>query len=155
MQLKIYLLASLLLLGACKKEPEPAPSKTELLTAHRWRLTAHTATTTVGGVTTTRDNYAAIPACAQDDSFQFQADNTFLVDLGTSRCITTYSQTAFGVWEFLDNETGLAYVQYLPDRPYLNYKLVELSATTLHVSRTEKPDINQNDVRYDYIYTAL
>jgi hypothetical protein len=155
MQLRIYLLASLLLLGACKKEPALAPSKIELLTAHRWRLTAHTVTTVVGGAITVSDNYAAIPACSRDDTFQFQADNTFLVDLGTSRCITTYFQTAYGGWQFFANETGLNYNQYLPDSFYVGYEIVELSATILHVSRTEKPDPNQNNVRYDYIYTDL
>jgi hypothetical protein len=159
MHLKTYLLASLLLLGACKKEEPHAPSKTELLTAKKWRLGAHRTTTATNGVLTLADNYAAIPACSLDDSFQFRTDNTFLLDEGTYSCAVPYAQTRLGSWEFVANETVLAYNQYTPGAPYLPFDLVELSATILHVRRTEKqyasPDPNQNYVQYDYIYMAL
>ena len=89
-------------LFACKKDTVP-PTKTELLTAHAWKITA--AEGTINGVK--RDLFTTAPACEKDDIETFKTDKTYIGDQGATKCDPTDPQTEQGKWAFSTNETKL------------------------------------------------
>jgi hypothetical protein len=125
-------------LSACKKESEdtPSPSRTELLTAKNWRLTAYTSTATVTGSSsssTTRDMYALIPACLKDDFFKFNTDKTFVSDEGPIACGAPSPKLTYN-WDFNNDQTKI--VITTPASPVDFGTITELSATTLRLRNT-------------------
>jgi hypothetical protein len=136
----LYLLplAMGLSLTACKKDSEttPAPTKSELLTAKNWRVSAAVTTTKVGtAATTTVDDYAGSPACEKDDFIKFEANKTLVANGGTVLCPGD-PQTASGAWDFNSDQTKLT-LGVGSTGLVGQYDLAELSATTLKISTTD------------------
>ena len=131
-------------LGACKKDSEPAPgssSRTDLLTAKNWRLSAYTSTYTAGGVSVPTDEFAAMSACERDNFAKFSANKSVVFDEGATKCDPTDPQTETGSWDFNGDQTKLTIpVPQLGGTP-LPLDIVDLSATTLHL-------------RYSYTYST-
>lgn len=131
----IIVLISCLGLAACKKEA--TTSRTYLLTAKNWRVTAATHTTTVNGQSVVTDDYATYPACDCDDYLKFNSDNSVVRDQGALKCDASAPQTYSAHWHFNDAQTQLT---YLP----LGYAtwpgdIIELSASTLHIRLNPSP----------------
>ena len=155
-QLSLLFLGALAL-GSCKKnDNSPAsPSKTDLLTAKNWRVSADTRTTIVNGQPVVTDAYATYPACDRDDFYKFNSDNLVVRDEGLFKCNASTAQTLVGPWSFNSDETQL---RYLPlgysTRPN---EIIELSASKLHIR------INPSgysfgsapDPTIDIVYTAF
>jgi hypothetical protein len=151
-KLSLLLLAALAL-GGCKKNddttPTPAaPSKTDLLTAKKWRVS--TVTATLGGATLP----GVIEACSQDDFLKFNADKALVHDAGATKCDPSDPQTEQGKWE-MPSESKLTVT--LPASSNLpadgTFDIKELSATNLHLYMSD----TQSGVTstLDLTFTAL
>lgn len=97
-------LVSFIVLGtvaSCKKEDKK--SKTELLTAGSWKMSAHTIV--FGAVT--YDAYKDMEACDKDDFITFKAGGVVEFNQGAVKCDEEDSQVETGQWSFAENETKL------------------------------------------------
>ncbi len=111
----LYHLSLLLVLTAplagCKKDkddPQPAKSRTELLTNKNWRLTAATIDPAIdlfGTGTATTNLFAQYPDCTKDDLSRFENGGVFKDDEGATKCSPTAPQTATGTWTFSADES--------------------------------------------------
>jgi hypothetical protein len=144
----------LLLLGvvslcACKKNNETSPeaSRTELLTAKSWRLSA--ATITAG--TSKTDEYATAQACERDNFIKFNTNKSVVVDEGPTRCDPADMQTQTSTWDFNNDQTKLTIPVYAGVS--IAADIVELSATTLHVRYTDTSSAPTET--YDYVFNAF
>lgn len=88
--------------GCKKKETTPAKTKTELLTAHYWKLTAMTVDPPLLTVT---DLYAQMSPCAKDDIQKYNTNNTVVYDEGATKCDAADPQTTTSSWTFNSTET--------------------------------------------------
>ena len=127
--LTLATVASSLTFTSCKKDKDdPKPqSRTELLTAKNWRLSA---STSVNGSVTT-DRYAAMPACRKDDFLKFNSDKSLVNDEGLTRCGSNDPQSRTLVWELTANDTKLGIRATPSSSSQEVYDVVELSASTL------------------------
>jgi hypothetical protein len=134
-----FLLLAALALGSCKKNDDnspAAPSKTDLLTAKNWRITAQKNTTTFGTQTSTTDEYAALSACERDNFAKFNTNKTVVFDEGATKCSTSDPQTESGTWDFNSDQSKLNLTDPSLGGVVIPFDIVELSATTLHVRYT-------------------
>ena len=93
-------------LGGCKKSdeaPATATSRTSLLTAKSWRLTA--TTFTVNGFPVPSSTF--FPDCSKDDLLKFNADKTLVKDESATKCNSSDPQTQAGTWAFNNDESKL------------------------------------------------
>ncbi|HEX8659275.1 MAG TPA: lipocalin family protein, partial [Hymenobacter sp.] len=111
---------------SCKKDKEePKPkTRTELLTAKNWRISADVTTTV--GTSAPDDNYARMPACEKDDFLKFNTNNSCILDAGQLKCNSAEPQTTTGTWNFTDNDTKLTIDGDV-------YEVVEVSESTLKI----------------------
>ena len=149
-------------LAACKKEASPAPaSKTDLLTAKNWRLTAATTVSIASSGNTTTDNYATEPLCARDNFRTYQRDNAVVFDEGPTTCNPASPQTTAIPWAWQDNETTLVHtVSTLsgtgPSTAPVKYQVVELTASTLHLRYVLQQHFGGSDsLIQEWTYTAF
>lgn len=94
--------------SACKKKEDPAPakSKTQLLCAHYWKLTALTVNPPIDfNGTQISDLYAQYEECSKDDILKFNEDKTYVYDEGPTKCDPSDPQTQPGTWLFNSTET--------------------------------------------------
>ncbi|NVO30889.1 lipocalin family protein [Hymenobacter lapidiphilus] len=92
-----------------KKSEDPMPqSKSELLMAKTWTITAETET--VG--TTTKSVFEKYDACELDNTTQFLAGNSMSYDQGAIQCDPDEPRTITGSWALSENDTKLALVVY-------------------------------------------
>ena len=140
-----------------KKDEEPAPaakSKTELLTANSWIVSASTADKSVdydGDGNSSTNVYSQMGACEKDDFLSFSNTNnvkTGAYDDGASQCDSSDPQTVSFTWSFNSNETVLT-VSFLGGAYTQEYTVVQLDANTLKVSHTEQDDNNLSYVQTD------
>ncbi len=114
----------------------PAPTPRQQL-AGNWQLTTYTADSVFSNTDTLRTNaYAALPACRQDDIFEFGTDNLLLLQQGAVKCDPAGGAVvALGYWRLL--EKPLKLVMDDPDLPANSDTLnVEtLNNSTLTVSK--------------------
>jgi hypothetical protein len=102
-----------LTVSSCKKEDEkktttPAKSKTELLTAKAWKMTAFTVNpgiTFVPGGPTITDFFAQLEPCEKDDTEKFNTGGTGVSDEGATKCDPADPQTESFTWVFNPSET--------------------------------------------------
>lgn len=108
-------LVALLTLFSCKKEentPSNVPStkqtKTEMLSAHGWKLDGFVSIFEVpGGQPFEFDVFDSLEPCEKDNLFFFNAGNVFVQDEGNSKCISTDPQKITGEWSFNENDETL------------------------------------------------
>lgn len=148
-------------LSACKKDSDTTPSRTELLTSKKWRMTAFTVTTTysVGGgapSSTTTDQYALQLACEKDDFYQFNADKTMILDEGPTQCSTSTAQTSAFNWDFNSDQSRLILTYKGSLSPTLD-DIIELSSTTMRLRETTSNTAGNSTFNREFniTFTAL
>ena len=101
--LAVALMSSVLFYG-CSKDDDSnnttPQSKTQLLTAHSWKLTG----SKLNGV----DDFSTIDACDLDDIATFLSNGTGNLDEGATKCDPADPQTSPITWSFQSNETILS-----------------------------------------------
>jgi len=121
--------AALGLISSCKKDD--TKTKTDLLTAHPWKITAYTLETTTGtNPTTSRDIYAQSASCAKDNFQTFNKDGIWVQDEGLTKCSTTAPQQISSHWDLTSSETKLTLDTEV-------YDLVALSENTMMLRLTQ------------------
>jgi hypothetical protein len=149
----IFPLLMLLGIGACKKEESPQVStKTSLLTARPWRLTAFTRKTELNGVTATSDAYAQQPVCRRDDFLGYKQDRSLVLDAGIIKCNPADPQTEVTQWKWEDQEASITNTTAAGA---YKYELLELTATTLRLRYTQKQYGGWDVLTEEWTYTAL
>ena len=145
---KFFLIFLILLgmaaLSACKKDSGPAASttsRTDLLVAKSWRLSAQTQTFTSAsfnnGTPIVTDEYATQQACERDNFLKFSANQTLVADEGPTKCSATDPQTQNGTWQFTNSDqTKISILDPSQSSVSVPFDVMELSATTLHVRTT-------------------
>ncbi len=131
---------------ACKKDPVP-PTKEELLTAKKWKISAFILTLPNGSV---ENILAGADVCEFDNFQKFETNGTVTEDEGATKCDTTDPQIAdSGTWAFNTEKTQLTIT--LSGGKVVT-TLLELSATTLKYSFDED---STSDGKYTVTLTAL
>jgi hypothetical protein len=141
---KLFLVAlAMVSLSACKKDSANTPSKVDLLTAQKWRVSAYTSTVTIGFATTTTanpasvtttDKYASLASCEKDNFTKYNANKTMVQDEGPTKCYAYSAQKQDYTWEFNSDQTRI----FTKDataagaNPFPSI-IMELSATTLRL----------------------
>ncbi len=123
------------LFSGCKKEEKATPkSKTELLCAHYWKMTAATIDPplVING-TPINDFYAQLEACDKDNIVKYNSNNTVINDEGATKCDPASPQTTTGTWSFNSTETIITEDGESAD-------LLELNETTLKMSVIDNID---------------
>lgn len=111
-----------------------AKTKTELITAGKWQMSAATLTMNDNGVDTTYDFFADMEACEKDDFMTFGTDGNGSEDEGATKCDPADDQTTSGKWSFYDNETKLIITV---DGDADTADIVELTESTLKLKYSE------------------
>ena len=111
-----------------------AKTKTELITAGKWQMSAGTLTMTENGKDTTYDFFADMEACTKDDFMTFGADGKGTEDEGATKCDPSDDQTTAGTWSFYQNETKLITTT---DGDADTADIVELTESTLKLKFSE------------------
>lgn len=130
----LLLICGVAALSACHKDADngpAAPSRTDLLTAKNWRVTAQTITTKANGSVTVTDDYPKTLPCERDNFIKFNPDKTASNDAGSVKCYSGEPQSDTFSWAFDKDETHL-FIN-TGSSPVVPDSVVELSATTLHL----------------------
>jgi len=107
--LYILFFANEIIISCTKNEPA---SKTDLLTAGKWQITAHTEVCYCGGSgfgTSTRNLYASYLACQKDDYYIFNKSSAVEVNEGALKCNPNNAQSYIDSWTFMNNETSIRF----------------------------------------------
>ena len=135
----IFLASALLLtttfFSACSKDDVAprATTKTELLTAKKWRITAATYKEDNDPV---QDKYADVDACSKDDFYKFNADKTFVLDEGATRCNTNDPQTYVSGWDITADGSILLLLEMKGSTSAELYDITELTDSKLRIGQT-------------------
>ncbi len=121
----------------CTNEDDDEKTYEELLTDHNWHLSI---TRTLWGGNETVDLYDDTDyheeACEQDDYWKFDvSDNTYIINLGTSKCEEDEEQIDdWGTWEldYSNQSSGLILLETNSDNPDniipdIIYEVIELT----------------------------
>ena len=157
--------AGFCLSGCQHTSPTPAPTKTELLTAHDWFLTSRVSleqANSAGVVTAPWDVFAVMPNCLKDDMLSFKKDNTFSYGPSTIRCDFDEAPGQ-STWGFGSGEERL-YMGVIPtlryDGPfggpvYGELQIIELSETTMRLrSSVQTPPATMNPHVTTYTFSS-
>lgn len=150
------LASSTLTLTDCSKSSDPAPaaqpSRTDLLTAHNWRLSAGTYVVTENGATTTTDLYARLDACAKDNFSKYNVDHSSFQDGGVIKCSPTEPQVlTTSTWALLTNDTELSVTANGSGATTYIYKITALTTTTLSILLTTTSQGKTDELSYTYV----
>lgn len=148
---KIFIFTAIIFFNAlisCKKEESVTPTptvsaKAVLLTAKPWKITAWEFN--FNGVIT--DSYKSILACEKDDSYTFNADGKWVLNVNANKCNWAIDQTIYnGTWKLVENDSKL----YLSEWSLRadNYVIEELSETTLKIALLSSGTINNGLTPY-------
>ncbi|AIZ62924.1 hypothetical protein PK28_03105 [Hymenobacter sp. DG25B] len=146
--------------SACKKDNDKPKSKTDLLTAKNWRLSAAVGTLTSGSTSYSQDFFADMEPCQKDDFEKYSTDKTVTYDQGPTKCDDTASdpQMQKASWNFEADETKLT-VSEIGGGDSYTVDLAELNSTTMVQKYSEKdvdPDTGKDvTVTYTFTYTAF
>ena len=144
----IALAAMALTWTSCTKDEDKVEpkTKTELITAHTWKLNALTVNPAYNGFT---DIFANEP-CFQDNSESYSSNGSFVQNEGTNVC-NSYSPTNTGTWSFNSTETILQ-TDYDNSLPNSSYNILELSDIALKYSGIYT--IDGEDYTLTFTFTA-
>jgi hypothetical protein len=131
-------------LAACKKDNASGLPRTDLLTAHKWRLTAQTTTVVSNGTTTVTDEYAKLAACQRDNFTQFNPDNTLVIHEGATTCNPQSPQTWDGDWEYVNGDQNKLRFSAYVSSYRAPFDILELSATTLRLRNGQSNSLNSS-----------
>lgn len=137
------LLLSSFILFSCSKDNtgRNTKSKTDLLSSGSWKTVAYTISPAYdweGTGVKISDIYATFEPCRRDDIITFKPNGEVTEDYKTLCSDSGGDATDTFNWKFSNNETALTLI-YNPGEES-NYKIVELSATTLKLSDTYTED---------------
>lgn len=148
----LFIIASIVSLGACKKDEDNTSAtpktKSELLTAKPWKLSALTVSPAynVGGTMIT-DFYAQMQACDKDDIYSFKSDKTFTQEEGATKCDPNDPQVSdAGTWTFSSDEKQLVQTSSGSTE---SSTIVDLTDSKMILSSTEV----ENGITYTYTAT--
>ncbi|QNE40415.1 hypothetical protein F1C16_13035 [Hymenobacter sp. NBH84] len=113
-------------------KPTPILSATDLLMAKSWKMTA---VAEKEGSEPIEDLHTDVPACIQDNVYQFQADGVFMLDEGATRCDQAHPQTHTGTWAQSNNGMTLKATISLSTQPGAEATM-EMGGTIESVSAT-------------------
>ena len=120
-----------LIVASCKKK-EGDPSRTDMLTNGKWRMTALKATTTILGTDTTADLFATFDDCEKDDLTIFRSDKHLISDEGATKCVASNpQQTDEGTWNLTESDTKLVMLGGMEG----TYKINSISSSNLQLQR--------------------
>ena len=146
----LVIMSATIALSACKKDASPV-SKTDLLTASQWKMTAFTVDPgfpifdALGNITGySTDMYSSMESCSKDDTFKFNSDNSVKFDEGASKCDSSDPQSTSGTWSLKTNETILSLID---NGSAQDYTIMELTARILKMKYT------QTDGSVSYTFT--
>jgi hypothetical protein len=106
MKLKsILFLAGIVFLISCNKK-DKTPTRTELLTAGSWKITAIVSDNDANGTYET-DDYAGAPSCVTDNYLVFRTNGTAEGNEGATKCDPADLQSESFGWNFANNEANL------------------------------------------------
>jgi hypothetical protein len=124
MKTLVVLSAFVLLLSACKKDPDQ--SKTKLLTEGAWKFIK--IEYEMNGLWI--DEVSFWPPCKKDDEIVFMKDHSYILRNGATKCSSSDPDTFDVVrWNFLDDETKLDMDGAVTAIEVLNHSQLILSAT--------------------------
>lgn len=117
--------------NSCTEEDDPKAekTKTELLTAHTWKLTAATISPAYQGST----NIFEISPCYQENTESYNSNGSFVKDEGSNKC-NNVSQTRTGTWSFNSSETVIQLDYEESTAPDESYNILELADNTFKYS---------------------
>ena len=150
-------LATLLVFGSCSKDNDednpPAKTKTELLTAGFWKVTAITIDPgIIFGTTVITDFYAQLLDCEKDDLMKFETNGKITDDGGATKCDPNDPQTTSeGTWVFSANGESVT-VSYPGDDP-VSFEIITLNETTLSGVFTVIEDFGSGPLTYAFTQT--
>lgn len=124
------LVLSVLFVSCKKKEKEP--TKEELLTNGKWKLTAASA---AGGIF---DLMKELKECQKDNTFTFNTNKSITVDEGGSKCSDTAKQTVTdGIWSLSNNDTKMTISsdKILSGFGALTGDVLKIEATTFQIKK--------------------
>ena len=158
----ILLVAMALTFTSCKKDEEitnngssnntttPAETKTQLLTARYWKLTAATISPAIdvfGNGNFITDIHSVLPPCFTDNLYKFNENSSTINDEGPTKCDPSDLQTTTGGWSWDSTQTIITW-------DGIEYTIMELTATTLKLRYVyEEYNENYDLVTYTDIYT--
>ncbi|HLP38829.1 hypothetical protein [Lacibacter sp.] len=120
--------------NSCKKKNDQK-SKTQLVTERDWKMTKFEVKENNNPWD---DLLAGQPACDADDRHVFRTNNTYEINEGPSKCVSTDPQIIDnGTWSFGDNETKFIY-------DGIPFTIDQLDGNTLIISYTDNtspPDV--------------
>lgn len=141
---------------ACKKDndDDKPKSKTELLTAKNWRLSAAVVSGTYQGTSFSEDGYANADPCEKDNFLKFNSNKTVAYDQGPTKCDDTAAdpQTEQGAWDFNSDESKLL-LSNTGGGATFGLDILELTASTLKVEYSESD--TDGTYKYTLTYTAF
>jgi hypothetical protein len=133
-KINLLLIVSLFLATFSCKKDDP-PSKKDLLTGKNWILTAETVSPAVNfnGVLIT-DLYAQLDDCTKDDISKFNANGTYTIEEGATKCNANDPQVFdSGTWVFNSDETILVLTS--PANGTINAEIKELTSSKCVISQ--------------------
>lgn len=152
----LLLICGVAALSACHKDADngpAAPSRTDLLTAKNWRVTAQTSTTKANGSVVVTDEYPKAKPCERDNFTKFNPDKTISSDAGAVKCYPGEPQSETASWAFNKDETHL-FIN-TGSSPVVPDSIVELSATTLRLRQVSAGSVGSVSEVQDITFTAF
>lgn len=113
-----------------KKQNDPTPSKTEILTYKSWVFSAMKFSPAIqidSFPIPISDIYPFMQECATDNFLTFKSDYSFISDEGALKCDTALPQTTSGTWHFNPDETQITFSSFNGLEGEVTFDMVELS----------------------------
>ncbi|MFM2208187.1 MAG: hypothetical protein RL213_2162 [Bacteroidota bacterium] len=124
--------AVLTVLFSCKKDETTSPSKTELISAHPWRMNA----ILFNGI----DIFPSTDSCDWDNKYTFTTGGVYTEDAGPWKCDPADPQIVeTSTWAFSNNENTITFAAGTPDQS--DFNLVQLEAEVLKYKQTVSDSI--------------
>ena len=100
-----FILSLCVLVVACDKDEDNAPTKTELLTSSSWKYDNAGVDIDNNGTIELPFGTGTLPDCLIDNIGTFNSNGTGITDEGPTKCVPTAPQTTTFNWSFQNNET--------------------------------------------------
>ncbi|WP_139924849.1 lipocalin family protein [Hymenobacter sp. DG01] len=131
--------------GSDDETPSPNKSKSELLMAKSWRMTAQTETV---GSKAPDDTFSSEEACSKDDLAKFMANGIFIADEGKTKCDPDDSQQFAGNWALSANDTKLTITVFIAAA---QFDITELTENKLVLTSTDTDSGVTTTTRTTYV----
>jgi hypothetical protein len=116
------------------KDPAPAPTKTDNISAGSWKYDS-------GGIDQDKNGTVDIQGslffgtCLLDNTITFKKDNTGITDEGSTKCNSSDPQSAPFNWNFTDAEANITVSNNIFSPLNGKFKVVALSSSALTLSK--------------------